>query len=109
MTWPNPENPAFADFSPHQREEYTKATVEGGGNLRLITGRPGVGKSHCLARILKAIPTARAAVCGPTGKSAVRITELMQKAGVNMRATTIHSLLGPSKDDDADGWAFEHD
>ena len=108
MTWPTPDHPAFSDFSSHQREEYGKATAKGGGNLRLITGRPGVGKSHCLARILKAIPTGRAAVCGPTGKSAVRITELMQKAGVNLRATTIHSLLGPSRDEDSGQWSFEH-
>jgi exodeoxyribonuclease V alpha subunit len=103
--WPDPAD--IPDFSEHQREEYAKACGTEGGSLRLICGRPGVGKSFCLARILKAIPQCRAAVCSPTGKASVRITELMQQAGVNMRATTIHSLLKVASSED--GWKFEHD
>jgi exodeoxyribonuclease V alpha subunit len=32
----------------------------------------------------------------------------MQNAGLDMRATTIHSLLGPSRDEDSGQWSFEH-
>ena len=103
MTWPTPES--LPDLSDHQREQYAKAAH---GCLSILGGRPGTGKTFSLARILSRIPSDRAAVAAPTGKAAVRITESLRKAGVqNMRATTIHSLLGPSTDDEGN-WSFEH-
>ena len=104
VTWPSPES--LPDLSEHQREQYAKAAH---GCLGILGGRPGTGKTFSLARILAAIPSGRSAVVAPTGKAAVRITESLQRAGVkNKRATTIHSLLGPSLDEET-GWAFEHD
>lgn len=100
-TWPTPES--LPDLSEHQREQYAAAA---NGCIGILGGRPGTGKTFSLARILSKIPAGRSAVAAPTGKAAVRITESLQRAGVrDMRATTIHSLLGPSLDDET-GWSF---
>ena len=107
MHWPAPES--LSDLSDHQRGQYAAATGSN-GYLVLLGGRPGTGKTFSLARILAKVPAGRSAVVAPTGKAAVRITESLQRAGVQgMRATTIHSLLGPSRDEDSGEWAFEHD
>lgn len=67
------------------------------------------GKTFSLARILAHIPHGRCGVAAPTGKAAVRITESLERAGVRgLRATTIHSLLGPGRDEETDTWAFKH-
>jgi exodeoxyribonuclease V alpha subunit len=101
--WPSASS--LPDLSSHQREQYSMAA---NGCLGILGGRPGSGKTFVASRIIKAIPQGRMAVCGPTGKAAVRVTETLQRAGVQgVRATTVHTLLGPSRDDD-DGWAFEH-
>jgi exodeoxyribonuclease V alpha subunit len=103
MNWPAPES--LPDLSDHQRSQYALAASD---CLGILGGKPGTGKTWTLAHILSKIPAGRSAVAAPTGKAAVRITESLQKAGVqNVRATTIHSLLGPGRDDD-DNWAFEH-
>lgn len=103
MNWPTPES--LPDLSDHQREQYARAAT---GSLGILGGRPGTGKTFTLARILSQVPTGRCAVAAPTGKAAVRITESLQRAGVrDLRATTIHSLLGPSLDDDGN-WSFAH-
>lgn len=103
-TWPSPAS--LPDLSAHQRDQYALAAR---GSLAVLGGRPGTGKTFSLARILSQIPGGRSAVASPTGKAAVRITESLQSAGVQgMRATTIHSLLGPSRDEDSGQWSFEH-
>lgn len=104
MNWPSPVS--LPDLSDHQREQYALAAR---GCLGILGGRPGTGKTFTLARILAKVPSARSAVAAPTGKAAVRITESLQSAGVSgIRATTIHSLLGPSRDEDSGQWSFEH-
>ena len=106
MRWPSPES--LPDLSDHQREQYALATGSG-GCLSILGGRPGTGKTFTLARILSQVPSSRSAVAAPTGKAAVRITESLQAAGVSdIRATTIHSLLGPSRDEDSGEWSFTH-
>jgi len=103
-TWPAPAS--LPDLSDHQRQQYALAAR---GSIGILGGRPGTGKTFSLARILSAVPSGRSAVAAPTGKAAVRITESLQRAGVQgIRATTIHSLLGPSRDEDSGQWAFEH-
>lgn len=102
--WPAPAS--LPDLSDHQRGEYTTAAC---GSIGILGGRPGTGKTFSLARILSAVPSGNSAVCAPTGKAAVRITESLQRAGVHgVRATTIHSLLVPSRDEYSGQWAFEH-
>lgn len=106
MNWPPPDS--LHDLTDHQRRVYAAATGPG-GNLVVLGGRPGTGKTFALARILGRTPSARAAVAAPTGKAAVRITESLQWAGVGgIRAMTIHSLLGPSRDEDSGEWSFVH-
>jgi exodeoxyribonuclease V alpha subunit len=47
------------------------------------------------------------AVCAPTGKAAVRATESLRARGLDIRATTIHSLLEIGRNGhDGDGWGF---
>jgi len=105
MEWPDPSS--LPDLSDHQRERYAAAAR---GCLGILGGRPGSGKTFSLARILSRVPAGRSAVAAPTGKAAVRITESLKQAGVQgVRATTIHSLLGPSRDEDSGEWSFQHD
>ncbi|MFN4148964.1 MAG: exodeoxyribonuclease V subunit alpha, partial [Rhodocyclaceae bacterium] len=68
--------------------------------LALISGGPGTGKTHTLARIIGLLqaqqPQLRIALAAPTGKAAARIAEALQAAGVMVSegAKTLHRLLG---------------
>lgn len=70
----------------------------------ILTGGPGTGKTHTIARAVRFLqetrPGLRLALAAPTGKAAARMTESMSKAGfdVSEPATTIHSLLVPRRD-----------
>lgn len=78
--------------------------------LALISGGPGTGKTHTLARIIgllqETTPGLRIALAAPTGKAAARMTEALQAAGVatDGGAQTLHRLLGMR----ADGSGFRH-
>lgn len=77
--------------------------------LALISGGPGTGKTHTLARIIGRLqsqqPDLRIALAAPTGKAAARMTEALQAAGVTLAAAkTLHRLLGVR----AEG-GFRHD
>ncbi|MEW6514571.1 MAG: exodeoxyribonuclease V subunit alpha [Pseudomonadota bacterium] len=78
--------------------------------LALISGGPGTGKTHTLARIIGLLqeqnPSLRIALAAPTGKAAARMTEALQAAGVATEAgaQTLHRLLGMR----ADGSGFRH-
>jgi len=74
-----------------------------------LQGSPGVGKTTCIASIVKAV-IARfgrdsIAVCAPTGKAAVRVAQSMQANGVDLPASTIHRLL-QVEGEGGDGWSF---
>ena len=80
----------------------------------ILCGTPGTGKTYAAAQMLRLIAassgTASIAVCAPTGKAAVRITEAMRKAEVAIEATTIHRLLGITNVGyDGEDWKFKHD
>jgi exodeoxyribonuclease V alpha subunit len=69
----------------------------------ILTGGPGTGKTHTIARAVKYLqdtnPGLRLALAAPTGKAAARMTEAMAKAGVTAApATTIHALMGARYD-----------
>ena len=82
-------------LSPHQLEELGKATSKRVGVLR---GGPGTGKTFAAAEFirnaLRHIDPTRVAILAPTGKAAVRLTEVMSNAGLAVGARTIHSFVG---------------
>jgi exodeoxyribonuclease V alpha subunit len=86
--------------------------------LTVLTGGPGTGKTTTVARLLAAIaeqaevtgaPAPRVALAAPTGKAAARLGEAVtlevgelgtedQARLANLRATTLHRLLGSRPD-----------
>lgn len=66
--------------------------------LLVLTGGPGTGKTHTVARILEALrhalPGARMAAAAPTGKAASRLAEQLAARGLDVPARTVDSLLG---------------
>ncbi|MCA0144304.1 exodeoxyribonuclease V subunit alpha [Blastococcus sp. LR1] len=79
--------------------------VAAGRWVSVITGGPGTGKTHTVARLLKLLldqpgPRPRIALAAPTGKAAARLQEsvLEQAAAVglplDLTASTLHRLLG---------------
>lgn len=60
--------------------------------ISVLTGGPGTGKTQTLNTVIAAIkklaPTAIVKICAPTGKAALRVSQL-----TNMNASTIHRLL----------------
>lgn len=96
----------YDGLSEHQQAELARALA---GPVALLTGSPGTGKTHCAAAVIHALcqsaGSASLAVCAPTGKAAVRITEKMREAGMGLVATTIHRLLGVK--DTGAGLGFE--
>lgn len=73
--------------------------------LTLISGGPGTGKTHTLARIIgllqQAEPRLRIALAAPTGKAAARMGDALAAAGVvalGGAPRTLHRLLGAGRD-----------
>lgn len=66
----------------------------------ILTGGPGTGKTHVLARAvalaLRANPALRVRLAAPTGKAAARMGESFARAGgvLSEPPTTLHSLIG---------------
>ena len=104
--WPSVDK---LDVSNHQREQLRQALT---CPVSIFGGGPGTGKTFSSARVIaeaiKVHGSDQVAVCAPTGKAAVRISELMNGYGVGLRAKTIHSLLRVSSKSEGDGWGFEH-
>jgi len=105
--WPSV---ASLDVSDHQREELFNALT---GTLSIFGGGPGTGKTYSLARVIGKVidrhGDGAVTIAAPTGKAAVRITEVMQGYGVNQRAMTIHGLLGVEQQSEGGVWSFRHD
>jgi exodeoxyribonuclease V alpha subunit len=101
-----PKGP-FAGLSEHQQRQIDIALQ---GMIAVLTGSPGTGKTFTAAAIIRAIADARGlggvAVCAPTGKAAVRISEVMRRAGLAVDGTTIHKLLGVRGGGDGGDWKF---
>ncbi len=85
----------FADAG--QRRAACVALTRG---LCLVSGGPGTGKTHTLARIIGLLqarePGLRIALAAPTGKAAARMGDALRAAGVLVadEAQTLHRLLG---------------
>ncbi len=91
--------------------------VAAGRWVSVITGGPGTGKTHTVARLLRLLldqpgPPPRIALAAPTGKAAARLQEsvLEQAAAVSLpldlTAQTLHRLLGWRPDNSS---RFRHD
>jgi len=93
-------------LSNHQMHAINEATSERVGCLQ---GSPGVGKTTCIASIVKAVihqfGIDSIAAAAPTGKAAVRMTQSMQANAVDLQASTIHRLL-QVETEGRDGWSF---
>lgn len=102
-----PESAMLDGCDAHQREQWSKATT---GAVGILGGSPGTGKTFTVASGVRAIIATGLVdpqligIGAPTGKAAVRLTEQLQAAGLDMRARTWHSLLGVGA---ADG-EFKH-
>jgi exodeoxyribonuclease V alpha subunit len=95
----------FADAGQRQA-----ARIALGRGLCLISGGPGTGKTHTLARVIGLLQERstdlRIALAAPTGKAAARTGEALRAAGVEFAgaAQTLHRLLGMRPD----GTCFHH-
>lgn len=93
----------FPDVGPDRQR--LAVAVAAGRWVSVITGGPGTGKTHTVARLLSLLlaqpgPSPRIALAAPTGKAAARLQESVQaQAGelglpADLTASTLHRLLG---------------
>ena len=89
----------------HQSAELRRALS---GPIGILGGGPGTGKTFTVAALVADLSTTvgidNICIGAPTGKAAVRVTEVMQKAGLPIRARTWHSILKGGTDS-----GFEYD
>jgi exodeoxyribonuclease V alpha subunit len=106
VQWPEVDG---LDISDHQKTELQKALM---ASIGCFGGSPGTGKTYSAARLIGKIidlcGSDQVAVCAPTGKAAVRITEALASYEIQKNATTIHRLLGVAAVSAGEGWAFTH-
>lgn len=92
-TWPELAQGALTT---HQLTQLQAATAQRFG---ILTGGPGTGKTFTAAAAIRAVVERHGhgsiAICAPTGKAAVRISEAMATNNLPLQATTIHRLLCP--------------
>lgn len=110
--WLDPEK-LDARLSSHQREKLTAIfSDERQPVIWSLAGSPGTGKTFSGAAVIRELGTKHGwgsiAVCAPTGKAAVRITESLNEYKIPLNARTIHSTLGVGLPDDSGNWSFEH-
>ena len=85
--------------------------------VSVLTGGPGTGKTHTVARLLKLLseqpgPPPRIALAAPTGKAAARLQESVREQAaelglpLDLAASTLHRLLGWRPDSRS---RFRHD
>ena len=105
-----PDVLTIPNIDDHQRENLGNALQ---GRIAILGGGPGTGKTFTGANLIKEVAKVvgyqNIAGAAPTGKAAVRISEVMQAYGVPLQARTWHSLLGVGEQDEASGnWSFSH-
>ena len=107
--WPDVDS--IPEISEHQREHLSRALS---GRMGILGGSPGTGKSYTVAKLIKAmldqglVGLHDICIGAPTGKAAVRVTELMERSGLSLRARTWHSILGITANSETGGWQFTY-
>lgn len=99
--------PVGASDDPRARDQDAAVYSAMSRGFTLIAGGPGTGKTHVLARIVRAFTSgtspALVALAAPTGKAAARMTESLRAslavgdvpdAASGLAASTVHRLLG---------------
>jgi exodeoxyribonuclease V alpha subunit len=104
--WPVDFGPPLSD---HQQQALATILT---GPVAILGGTPGTGKTFSAAQVLgqlmRRVGRERIAVCAPTGKAAVRITEALARYSIALEATTIHRLLEIGRNGhDGRGWGFQ--
>lgn len=81
-----------------EQEQVVLAVLRGA--LTVLTGGPGVGKSHTIGTVVLAAQICRwrLALCAPTGRAAQRMSELAD----GYPAATVHRLIGYGQGEDGD-------
>lgn len=106
-----PDATQIDGISEHQRENLSKAM---GGRIGILGGSPGTGKTYTVAKLIAhlldsgLVAEHDIGIGAPTGKAAVRLTEMLQSNGLPLRARTWHSLLGIGNNSETGGWSFAH-
>ena len=91
-----------------QQQQAIDTITDPSSRFAILTGGPGTGKTYTLGNWAKTYRE-RLTACAPTGKAAVRLTESLQSAGVNLRARTIHATLQPTRGgQDGEDWGFAY-
>lgn len=95
-------------ISDHQKDQLFGPL---GNAVSMLLGGPGTGKTFTSAALIRALEKRvgieKVAVCAPTGKAAVRLTQAMRSNGIVINAQTIHSMLGVMTVKGG-GFEFEH-
>lgn len=106
--WPDVDVLAQQGLGEEQFVELQKGLA---GTVGLLTGAPGTGKTFTAAAVIREIMRMTGgdgvAAAAPTGKAAVRLTELLVANGISLAATTIHRLL-QVKSQEGGGWQFRY-
>ena len=106
-SWPNPND--IQGIDAHQREQLALATA---GRIGILGGSPGTGKTYTVAKLVRhlldngLIALHDIGIGAPTGKAAVRLTEMLQSNGIDVRATTEHSMLEIGEHSETGQWTF---
>lgn len=93
----------------HQKTELAKATA---GRVGILGGSPGTGKTYTVAKLVRHVLDSGIiglddiGIGAPTGKAAVRLTEMLQANGINTRARTLHSHLEIGEHSETGQWTF---
>jgi len=99
-----PDEPFYNGLRDEQRDAVLAMC---NSRFSILTGGPGTGKTHTIARAVKFVldrrPEFRLGLAAPTGKAKARMAESLEKAVKDLgfdvpQASTIHSLLGPKPD-----------
>lgn len=106
-SWPNPNE--IQGIDSHQRERLALATTS---RIGILGGSPGTGKTYTVAKLVRhlldngLIALEDIGIGAPTGKAAVRLTEMLQSNGIDVRARTEHSMLEIGEHSETGQWTF---